>query len=57
LPETIENQADDLLKGFIDESKTLQKKFGVNKSEALFLMVLLGLKKVHSHLDREDPAN
>ena len=57
MPETIENQADDLLKGFIDESKTLQKKFGVNKSEALFLMVLLGLKKVHSHLDREDPAN
>jgi len=55
LPETIESQADEFLKDFLAESMTLQKKFGVNESEALLLMVLLELKKVHSHLDMEDP--
>ena len=50
---TIEEQVNEFLEAFLAEARGIQKKYGVNKSEALLLMVLFELKKVHSHLDDE----
>jgi hypothetical protein len=50
---TLEDHVDEYLKDFLAEARGIQKQYRVNKSEALLLMVLFELKKVHSHLDNE----
>jgi hypothetical protein len=50
---TMEEQVNEYLEDFLAEAREIQKKYRINKSEALLLMVLFELKKVHSHLDDE----
>jgi len=48
---TIEEHETEIIRVFLAEAREIQRKYGVNKSEALGILVLLELKKIHSHLD------
>ena len=48
---TIEEHEAEIIRVFLAEAHEIQRKYGVNKSEALEILILFELKKVHSHLD------
>jgi len=48
---TIEENEAEIIRGFLEEAREIQRKYGVNKSEALEIMIIFELKKIHSHLD------
>jgi hypothetical protein len=51
---TIEEHEAEFIRGFLAEAREIQRKYGINKSEALGILVLLELKKIHSHLDKTE---
>ena len=53
MSDTVEGSEAELVKSFLDEAHRLQKKHGLNKAEALVILELLELKKIHSHLDSQ----
>ena len=51
---TIEEHEAEIIRGFLAEAREIQRKYGVNKSEALEIMIIFELKKIHSHLDKTE---
>jgi hypothetical protein len=54
MSETIEEHEAEFIRGFLAEAREIQKKYGVNKAEALEIMIIIELKKIHSHLDKTE---
>jgi len=53
---TIEEHEAEIIRGFLEEAREIQRKYGVNKSEALEIMIIFELKKIHSHLDKTESS-
>ena len=51
MAETIEGHEAEFIKDFLKEADKIQKEYKVSKSVALEILILLELKKIHSHLD------
>jgi hypothetical protein len=51
MSETIEEHEAEFIRVFLAEAREIQRKYGVNKTEALEIMIIFELKKIHSHLD------
>ena len=49
---TIEEQVVEIIRNILLEARDVQRKYGVNKTESLEIMIIFELKKIHSHLDK-----
>jgi len=49
--ETLEDQFDEFVKAKLEESDIIRKKYHINKSEALQIISLFEMAKIHSHID------
>ena len=49
--DTLEDKFDEFIKNKLKDSNNIKKTYHINKSEALQILTLFELAKIHTHLD------
>ena len=51
-PKTVEEAIPNIIKFYLEEAEKLSKAYNVNRTEALQIITLIELAKIHTHIDK-----